>query len=172
MKKVEQHYRVLKLKIGVFLKKVNQAYRNLTSILHPERFMKPHKQLVAKIAVKLQKLIIPTNSLNLLNLINFLLNRLVPALKYKKNLIPPYNHYISSQLSQRLYYYDLTGADLQGAGLREKDLSGCELLHAGLLYADLSDIKVGIENNIIVKLTKVILHGAILPDRTVHRHSF
>ncbi len=157
MKEVEQYYKVLGLEIGASLDEINQAYRDLAFIWHPDRLPKDNERLLAKAVAKLQEL---NDAREQLKSRQPRQSSPQPAhsttTAYQRPHPHPYNHYpqdtysrshntysdhysTQPQSSQRPYYRDLTGADLQGANLKEKDLSGRKLIQADLSYADLSD---------------------------------
>lgn len=53
---LDQYYRVLGLEIGASLEEVNQAYKDLVFIWHPDRLPQENHRLIQKSAEKLKEI--------------------------------------------------------------------------------------------------------------------
>ncbi|MBV9389753.1 MAG: pentapeptide repeat-containing protein [Chroococcidiopsidaceae cyanobacterium CP_BM_ER_R8_30] len=165
MNDLDQCYRVLGLKPGASIEEVNQAYKDLAFIWHPDRIPPDNSRLQQKAQEKLKEL----------NQARDRLRSLQPSVSPKKAEAKPappaaprrqeppsrpryqspsqYYHHVKKQSP------DLSGADLRGANLKERDLSGRNLSYANLSYADLSD----------AFLHRVNLQGATLEKANLFR---
>ncbi|MFW6359101.1 MAG: pentapeptide repeat-containing protein [Chroococcales cyanobacterium] len=246
MNNLERCYRVLEIEPGASLEEVNQAYKDLVFIWHPDRIPKENQRLQQKAVEKLKEINQAREMLNSIRLrtqarpsqpasaSKYYYQRSPssysrpnysppPRSYYQKASRPNYQSTYASSSGKRPFYKDMTAADLHGANLKEKDLSGRNLSRANLSQANLSDsflhkvnleganlfqanlfranlfqanlrqanlqeanligadlsgadlsganlrgAKVGTGDRILVKLTGVILTGAILPDGSVH----
>ncbi|WP_339390389.1 pentapeptide repeat-containing protein [Crocosphaera watsonii] len=135
MKEIERYYRVLGLEVGASLEDINEAYRDLAFIWHPDRLPKNNERLLAKAMAKLQEINHAREQLKTHQIVSHP-SKTVSVPRQKPPT--PYSNYPQNQ-AQRPYYRDWSGADLKGANLKEKDLSGRKLIKADLSYADLSD---------------------------------
>jgi hypothetical protein len=143
MTNCEYYYQVLGLKVGASLEEVNQAYRDLAFIWHPDRLPMDNPRLQEKAAIKLKEINQARDQLRLLNCSTLSTpkasttpngdRRPPQTVTHREPTHPP------RESHKRPYYQDLTGADLRGADLKEKDLSGRKLIQADLSHADLSD---------------------------------
>ena len=136
MKEIERYYRVLGLEVGASLEEINEAYRDLAFIWHPDRLPKNNERLLAKAEAKLQEINDAREQLKTHQLVSH--PSKIVSVPQEKPSTYHYSHYAQNQ-AQRPYYRDWSGADLKGANLKEKDLSGRKLIKADLSYADLSD---------------------------------
>ncbi|MGB5769415.1 MAG: pentapeptide repeat-containing protein [Crocosphaera sp.] len=136
MKDIERYYKVLGLPVGASLEEINQAYRDLAFIWHPDRLPKDNQRLLAKAVAKLKEINDAREQLKSHQLVSHPSKTVSVGRKTSESY--SYNHYPQKQ-AQRPYYRDWSGADLKGANLKEKDLSGRKLIQADLSYADLSD---------------------------------
>jgi curved DNA-binding protein CbpA len=145
MHELDHYYRVLGLEPGASLKEVNQAYKDLAFIWHPDRIPKDNPRLVQKAEEKLKEINQARDSLRSI-LSNRKQNTQSPPQPKPQSPRhyeqPPRRDYHSA--SQTHYQAkkpgsDLSGADLRGAYLKEKDLSRRNLSYANLSQADLSD---------------------------------
>jgi len=182
MNDLDHCYRLLGLEPGASLKEVNQAYKDLAFIWHPDRIPSDNSRLREKAAQKLKE-------------INHARDQLRLALRKGHNKTaqttrgsqreadersqksasprppstPPRPHERGSQgeANERSQSYyqprkpqsDLSGADFQGADLKERDFSGRNLSYANLSNANLSD----------TFLHKVNLQGANLERANLFR---
>jgi len=146
MNDLDQYYRVLGLELGASLEAVNQAYRDLAFIWHPDRIPKDNLRLQQKAQEKLKEINHARDQL-----------RSVRASVQNKNAQPqrsskpaaprphekprrhPYQSHSQSHYQAREQHPDLSGADLREANLKEKDLSGRNLSNANLSNANLSN---------------------------------
>lgn len=143
MTNCEYYYQVLGLEVGASLEEVNQAYRDLAFIWHPDRLPMDNPRLQEKAAIKLKEINQARDQLRLLNCSTLSTpkasttpngdRRPPQTVTHREPTHPP------RESHKRPYYQDLTGADLRGANLKEKDLSGRKLIQADLSHADLSD---------------------------------
>jgi uncharacterized protein YjbI with pentapeptide repeats len=141
MKELERYYKVLGLQIGASLEEINQAYRDLAFIWHPDRLPKDNERLLAKAVAKLQEINHAREQLKSVQVLSKPSSR-TPVTQEKPAPSTTTNYCYrrpSQSQAERPYYRDLTGVDLRGANLKEKDLSGRKLIQANLSYADLSD---------------------------------
>ncbi len=114
MVNIHDCYQVLEVFPGASWEEINQAYKDLLFIWHPDRIPRDNRRLQAKAEAKLKEL----------NEAREILRSL------QKNAPPP---------PPKKTKPDYCGKDLTGADLRERDFSGRNFSHANLSYADLSD---------------------------------
>lgn len=169
MSDLDRYYKVLGLEPGASLDEVNQAYRDLAFIWHPDRIPKDNPRLQQKAQEKLKEI----------NQARDRLRSVRPGEKNRNPEPPPRDRaHPPSSYYQSSYSYqsppqsppqshhqapkqqsDLSGANLSGANLKEKDLSGRNLSNANLSNANLSD----------AFLHKVNLQGANLEKANLFR---
>ena len=179
MRELERYYRVLELQPGASLEEINQAYRDLAFIWHPDRIPQEKHRLQEKARRKLQEI----------NEAREKLRSRVGQSKSKPTTKAPYqpkktsapntqsNSYApyeqkwtpkststSTSTSNNSYQppsqkYDLSGRDFSRANLKGRDLSGRNLSYANLNGANLSD----------AFMHKVVLRGADLSDANLFR---
>lgn len=124
----EQYYRVLGLEPGATLEEINQAYKDLAFIWHPDRIPKDNPRLQQKANEFLKEL-------------NTARDRLRAYLQQKPKATPattspsPSYRPPRPQSSETRY----RGADFKRANLKEKDLSGRDFRNANFTGANLSD---------------------------------
>lgn len=121
----ERYYRVLGLEPGATLDEVNQAYKDLAFIWHPDRIPQDNPRLQQK-------------ANEILKDINTARDRLRSAFKDKHSVSPP-PQASSPPHPQPSQSTASPGKDLRHANLRERDLSGRDLRNADLTGANLSD---------------------------------
>jgi curved DNA-binding protein CbpA len=155
MNELDQYYRELGLEPGASLEEVNQAYKDLAFIWHPDRIPKDNARLVSKAQDKLKQINEARDRLRSTPKNPHPSDRSSSGYQTHKSSAgytysnPPHssdrtNAHAHAQgqsqwRSHKPHNPDLTGADLRGQNLREKDLSGRNLSHANLSQADLSD---------------------------------
>lgn len=144
---LDRYYKVLELEPGASLEEVNQAYKDLAFIWHPDRVPPDNLRLQQKAQAKLKEI---NQARDQLRSIQLRMRSKNPSSRPASKSTPPRDrqqsysqqspraHYQSQQQAQR-QHSDLSGSDFRGANLREKDLSGRNLSHANLSYANLSD---------------------------------
>lgn len=166
MKDLEQCYKVLGLEPGASLDEVNQAYKDLAFIWHPDRVPEDNKRLREKAQEKLKEINLAREQLRSIRATE---NK--QAAQPQKASPPPQTNAYYQQ--KRPHYYeppksdyqprkphpDLSGADYRGVDLKEKDFSGRNLSNANLSDANLSD----------AFLHKVNLQGANLERANLFR---
>ena len=142
-KDLEQYYKVLGLEMGASLDEINQAYKDLAFIWHPDRIPKDNQRLLEKAVAKLQELNHAREQLRLIQT-----TEKSPRSPKSKPYSSPTvehpqptweQHHSAYAQARRPYYADFIGADLKGANFKEKDLSGRNMAGADLSEADLSD---------------------------------
>jgi uncharacterized protein YjbI with pentapeptide repeats len=146
MNDLDQCYRVLGLEPGASLAEVNQAYKDLAFIWHPDRVPEDNKRLRHKAQEKLKEINQARDQLRSL--------QQHQRTKTPKSQASPKRSQASDhktpprqqkQSSSGSYSQpkspnpDLSGADFRNADLKEKDLSGRNLTNANLSNANLSD---------------------------------
>jgi curved DNA-binding protein CbpA len=166
MNEQEQCYRVLGLEPGASPEEVNQAYKDLAFIWHPDRVPEDNPRLKHKAQEKLKEINHARDQLRSIRPSTHKKNAQAqrsptpaPPRERKK---PPRSHNQSHSQSHhqaRKQHSDLSGADFRGADLKEKDLSGRNLSNANLSNANLSD----------AFLHKVNLEGATLEGANLFR---
>ena len=165
MKDLGAEYKILELIPGASWEEVNQAYKDLAFIWHPDRIPVNNLRLRQKAADKLKQI----------NRARDLLRQELetPAKAAQpKTKTPPKEPVRSPRYQNDHCYYppryayansqqrgDLSGANFRGCDLKEKDLSGRNLSQADLSNADLSDCF----------LHKVNLSGANLQGANLFR---
>ncbi|MBD2102934.1 pentapeptide repeat-containing protein [Leptolyngbya sp. FACHB-261] len=172
MNDLDRCYILLGLEPGASQEEVNQAYKDLAFVWHPDRVPKDNPRLLEKAQEKLKEINWARDQLRA--------HQKAPVRAQAQTAQPKSNSKASARPSQTYYHYqsphhhqtsqkapqpqqqarrhsDLSGADLRGANLKEKDLSGRNLSNADLSNANLSDAFL---HN--VNLTGANLHGANL----------
>lgn len=127
----ERYYRVLGLEPGATLDEVNQAYKDLAFIWHPDRIPQDNPRLQQK-------------ANEILKDINTARDRLRSAFKDQQYVSPSPPPPSSSPPPRQASTYGNAadappGKDLRRANFRERDLSGRDLRNANLTDANLSD---------------------------------
>ncbi|ARV59099.1 molecular chaperone DnaJ [Nostocales cyanobacterium HT-58-2] len=150
MSELEQYYRVLELEPGATFEEVNQAYKDLAFVWHPDRLPKDNTRLQEKAQKKLQEINEAREQLRLLKM------------RYQKLHNPVSS--VHKHPTQKTYQPpkpnpDLSGKDFSRANLQGKDLSGRNLSYANLSGANLSD----------AFMHKVNLRGANLSEANLFR---
>lgn len=166
MKEIDRCYRVLGLEPGASLEEVNQAYKDLAFIWHPDRIPKDNPRLQQKAQDKLKEINHARDQLRSLQKQSRVAspqNAPSPTYASQTRSQPPSQPPPPRQsTTQRSYsrpspFPDMTGADFAGADLSEKDLSGRNLTQANFSEANLSDAFMHRTN-----LTGAILYKANL----------
>lgn len=151
MKELEKYYRVLGLEPGASLEEVNQAYKDLVFVWHPDRFPKENQRLVSKAQEKIKEINLAREKLRALG-------SKAPTPKRQRSPASttarhspkpppsspdrPQGDRADSRTHHRAkqpHNPDWSGADFRRANLREKDLSGRQLSHANFKHANLQD---------------------------------
>jgi len=173
MNNLDQYYRLLGLEPGASPEEVNQAYKDLAFIWHPDRIPEDNHRLRQKAQEKLKEINQARDQLRSLG-------KTTPAPKqkpqpspqsaktrayrqprqtYHQSKRPYYQSRPQTHYRPRTPHPDLSGADFRGADLKEKDLSGRNLSNANLSKANLSD----------AFLHKINLQGANLEGANLFR---
>jgi uncharacterized protein YjbI with pentapeptide repeats len=150
MSELERYYRILELEPGATLDEVNQAYKDLAFVWHPDRMPQDNLRLQEKAQKKLQEINEARDKLRL-HQTNHQTSHYHPP--------SPANHKPRQNYQQPHPQPDLSGKDFSRANLKGKDLSGRNLSYANLSGANLSD----------VFMHKVILRGADLSKANLFR---
>jgi uncharacterized protein YjbI with pentapeptide repeats len=160
MRELEQYYRVLDLEPGATLEEVNQAYKDLAFIWHPDRIPHDNQRLKQKAQIKLQQINEAREKLRSLKA-----KYQTPHYQPPSPKKPPARSYESQARTEARSYEppkpnpDLSGQDFSRANLSNRDLSGRNMSYANLSGANLSD----------TFMHKVILRGANLSDTNMFR---
>ncbi|MTJ51513.1 molecular chaperone DnaJ [Anabaena sp. UHCC 0253] len=154
---LERYYRILELEPGATLEEINQAYKDLVFVWHPDRLPKDNLRLQHKAQEKLK-------------LFNEARDRLRSS--RDKQPLPSYSQSSPEEKRSSTYVYtsqttyqqpqansDLSGKDYSRANLSNRDLSGRNLSYANLSGSNLSD----------TFMHKVILRGANLSEANLFR---
>ena len=145
MNHLDRYYRILGLEPGASLEAINQAYKDLAFVWHPDRIPKDNPRLLEKAVAKLQELNHAREQLRAMsrNQLELIYQRSPQSAPPRRTSAPPqqpsYYQTRRSYQPRRPSYADWIGANLQGANFKEKDLSGRDLTSADLSNADLSD---------------------------------
>nr|WP_250122349.1 pentapeptide repeat-containing protein [Chroococcidiopsis sp. CCMEE 29] len=146
MKDLDHYFRVLGLEPGASPEEVNQAYKDLAFIWHPDRIPQDNERLQQKAQEKLKEINQARDKLRSMRSSSRNPNTQSPPSPKpappRQPQKPPQPHYYSASQAQyqgKKPNSDLSGADLRGAFLKEKDLSGRNLSNADLSNANLSD---------------------------------
>lgn len=166
MTDLDRCYRVLGLEPGASLEEVNQAYKDLAFIWHPDRVPQDNPRLQHKAQEKLKEINQARDQLRSIRPSDYNKNaqpqpspKTSPPRHHEKPPRPHYQWHSQSSHQARKQHTDLSGADMRGANLKEKDLSGRNLSNANLSNANLSD----------AFLHKVNLQGANLERANLFR---
>lgn len=163
MSDLDQCYKLLGLEPGASPEEVNQAYKDLAFIWHPDRIPEDNLRLRQKAEEKLKEI---NHARDQLRSVRPHASKKTARSQRSHHPTPPddtratgrsrsgsgeaSDHHKkpprSHQKAQPNSHYqtksahsDLSGADFHGADLKEKDLSGRNLSHANLSQANLSD---------------------------------
>jgi len=155
-------YRLLGLTPGATPEEVNQAYRDLAFVWHPDRLPKDNPRLLAKAQQMLKELNQAREQLR--NHREGRSSSVSSQGNDHRERRTTYSHtYTYSQWQSasrtRVSRTDLSGRDFSGADLREKDLEGRNMSHCNLSGANLSD----------AFMHRVILQGANLQGANLFR---
>lgn len=150
MSELERYYRILELEPGATLEEVNQAYKDLVFVWHPDRIPKENHRLQQKAQEKLKAINEARDKLR--------------SFKAKSQTNPDSATTEVKKSSSNTYQSpnnnpDLSGKDYSRANLSNKDLSGRNLSYANLTGANLSD----------TFMHKVNLRGANLSEANLFR---
>ncbi|MFN6035597.1 MAG: pentapeptide repeat-containing protein [Dolichospermum sp.] len=151
---LERYYRILELEPGATLEEINQAYKDLVFVWHPDRLPKDNPRLQHKDHEKLKSLNMARDKLRSLGD----KQPLSPDSQPDK---PPktYSYSAKTTYQQPQPNSDLSGKDFSRANLSNRDLSGRNLSYANLSRSNLSD----------TFMHKVILRGANLSEANLFR---
>lgn len=147
---MERYYRVLELEPGATLEEVNQAYKDLVFVWHPDRIPLDNLRLQQKAQDKLKAINEAREQLRSFKS------------KYQVSHTPaPPQQKKSRQTTKQppKQNSDLSGKDYSRANLSNKDLSGRNLSYSNLNGANLSD----------TFMHKVNLRGADLSEANLFR---
>ncbi|MBO1072363.1 MAG: DnaJ domain-containing protein [Dolichospermum sp. DEX189] len=154
---LERYYRILELEPGATLEQINQAYKDLVFVWHPDRLPKDNPRLQHKAQEKLKLFNEARDKLRSLR-DNQPTRAYSPAPQANKPSstysYPPHTTYQQPQPNS-----DLSGKDFSRANLSNRDLSGRNLSYANLSGSNLSD----------TFMHKVILRGADLSEANLFR---
>lgn len=135
---LDKYYQLLGIEPGASLEEINQAYKDLALIWHPDRLPKDNQRLLEKALAKMQEINQARDELRAMakqgvKSVQYAAQPSQPPPRPKSASYSPtsYNH--------RYYKQDFSGADFRGANFKEKDLSGRNFTMADLSHADLSD---------------------------------
>ncbi|TAE58152.1 MAG: molecular chaperone DnaJ [Nostocales cyanobacterium] len=156
MSELEHYYRILELEPGATLEEVNQAYKDLVFVWHPDRLPKDNERLQKKAQEKLKAF-----------------NEAREKIRSFKNQPQTVGYTRPTQPKKTSHYYqpkqahsqkppqnpDLSGRDFSRANLSNRDLSGRNLSYANLSGSNLSD----------TFMHKVNLRGADLSEANLFR---
>ncbi len=151
MSELEQYYRILELEPGATLEEINQAYKDLVFIWHPDRIPQDNHRLQQKAQNKLKAINQAREKLRSFQAQQSTISYAPPQPQPQK---PPTNHHQPPSPST-----DLSGKDFSRANWNNRDLSGRNLSYANLSGANLSD----------VFMHKVNLRGANLSEANLFR---
>lgn len=150
MSELERYYKILELEPGATLEEVNQAYKDLVFVWHPDRIPKENFRLQHKAQEKLKAINEARDKLRSFKAKYQITSDSPPP--QAKNSSP--TTYESPNNNP-----DLSGKDYSRANLSNKDLSGRNLSYANLSGANLSD----------TFMHKVNLRGANLSEANLFR---
>ena len=183
MSDLDQCYKLLGLEPGASPEEVNQAYKDLAFIWHPDRIPEDNLRLRQKAEEKLKEI---NQARDQLRSVRPSVSDKTPQSPRSHYSRPPQDtggnsrshsssgetssdrkkpHQSNQQAQPKSHYQaksahpDLSGADFRGADLKERDLSGRNLSNANLSQANLSD----------AFLHKVNLQGANLYKANLFR---
>jgi curved DNA-binding protein CbpA len=157
MSELERYYRVLDLEPGATLEEINQAYKDLVFVWHPDRLPKDNHRLQEKAQDKIKALNEAREKLRSLKDQPQTANYSRPTQPKK----PSSSYYQPTQTNYQAPNQnpDLSGKDFSRANLSNKDLSGRNLSYANLSGSNLSD----------TFMHKVNLRGADLSESNLFR---
>ncbi|MFM6202950.1 MAG: pentapeptide repeat-containing protein [Dolichospermum sp.] len=151
---LERYYRILELEPGATLAEINQAYKDLVFVWHPDRLPKDNLRLQHKAQEKLKSLNMARDKLRSLQDKQPISSDSQPDKPSKT-----YSYSAKKTYQQPQPNSDLSGKDFSRANLSNRDLSGRNLSYANLSKSNLSD----------TFMHKVILRGANLSEANLFR---
>ena len=151
---LERYYRILELEPGATLEEINQAYKDLVFVWHPDRLPKDNLRLQHKAQEKLKSLNMARDKLRSSRGKQPISSDSQPDKPSKTYSYSPKTTYQQPQPNS-----DLSGKDFSRANLSNRDLSGRNLSYANLSRSNLSD----------TFMHKVILRGANLSEANLFR---
>ncbi len=151
---LEYCYRLLGLTPGATVEEVNQAYRDLAFVWHPDRLPKDNPRLIAKAHQMLKELNQAREQLR-----NHGEARPASGQGSSQRRTAYTQQTWQSPSRPRPPRTDLSGRDFSGADLREKDFEGRNMSHCNLRGANLAD----------AFMHRVILQGANLQGANLFR---
>ncbi|HIK08554.1 MAG TPA: pentapeptide repeat-containing protein [Trichormus sp. M33_DOE_039] len=154
MNELERYYRVLELEPGATIEEVNQAYKDLVFVWHPDRLPKDNLRLQQKAQDKLKAI---NEARERLRSLKGKHQHIYHSPRPQPQKTAPNDYQHDHQPPKQ--NSDLSGKDFSRANLSNKDLSGRNLSYANLSGADLSD----------TFMHKVILRGADLSEANLFR---
>lgn len=158
MKELERYYQILELQSGANLEEINEAYRDLVFVWHPDRIPYDNLRLQKKAQQKLQDINEAREKLRLYKLEHEQYycsqQRECKPFSSREKIYSP-----STSYKAEPYKKDLSGKNFSRANLCNKDLSGRNLSYADLSRADLSD----------AFMHKAVLRGANLSEANLLR---
>jgi len=135
-KNLDRYYHLLGLEPGASIEEVNQAYKDLVFIWHPDRIPGDNRRLQEKAQEKLKSINEARDRLRAAHRENRISRP--QAARRSQSPAPPQPSHPPTRPPRRPSR-DLSHADLRGANFREKDLSGRNMEGAILVDANLSD---------------------------------
>ncbi|MBU6346362.1 MAG: pentapeptide repeat-containing protein [Cyanobacteria bacterium REEB494] len=158
MSELERYYTLLDLEPGATIEEINQAYKDLVFVWHPDRLPKDNHRLQKKAHDKIKALNQAREKLRSFQDQSQPGHNSEPPTSKKSPYPPPQtNYYRPNQHPPQ--NPDLSGRDFSHANLSNKDLSGRNLTYANLSGSNLSD----------TFMHKVNLRGANLSGANLFR---
>jgi len=151
---LERYYRILELDPEATLEEINQAYKDLVFVWHPDRLPKDNPRLQHKAQEKLKLLNVARDKLR-----SSLDKQPTPSDPQRPQPPSTYSYSPKTTYQQPQPNSDLSGKDFSRANLSNRDLSGRNLSYANLSGSNLSD----------TFMHKVILRGADLSEANLFR---
>ncbi|MEI6381204.1 MAG: pentapeptide repeat-containing protein [Cyanobacteriota bacterium ELA615] len=178
MKEIENYHQLLGLEWGATIEEINQAYRDLVFIWHPDRLPRDNTRLLDKATAKIQQINQARQGLLSWQGKRDSASQQKPENNHKQEQPCDRVNWVGLDLRKRdlsgynlslanLSYADLRDSFLPKANLKRANLLGANLNGANLLQANLEEANLEKANLISADLSGANLRGANLENTQI-----